>query len=355
MDKGFHSVHLKALARRYRKRWPEIFRAQRRSEETIGKIQYAIREAGITFSTETDLVICGSLARGEETGKSDVDWFILVNGPVSNTHLQVAKEVEKVLSDKGLQEPSKGGAFGNLVFSHELVHMIGGHSDTNNNMTQRLLLLFESKSLFNPLVREQVIRAILERYFEEETHFSPSNSKRPAIPRFLVNDVVRFWRTMCVDYASKHRTESGNKWALRNVKLRFSRKLIFSVALLSAIDCHLDVPRSRRKGKNREYIEHLSKYLEQSPLENLACFLEKYSRKKQTTLMLFDSYNFFLQLLDDETIRDKFKDMRYETAKADPDFNRLREVSHEFQMGLNRLFFKDSQKVCTLAQEYGVF
>ena len=40
-------------------------------------------------------------------------------------------------------------------------------------------------------------------------------------PRFLLNDVVRYWRTICVDFEGKDARAGGDrKWALRNAKLR---------------------------------------------------------------------------------------------------------------------------------------
>jgi hypothetical protein len=42
---------------------------------------------------------------------------------------------------------------------------------------------------------------------------------------FSLNDIVRFWRTMAVDFASKQRDRAGEEWGLRNAKLRMSRKL----------------------------------------------------------------------------------------------------------------------------------
>jgi hypothetical protein len=46
----------------------------------------------------------------------------------------------------------------------------------------------------------------------------------------LLNDLTRYWRTICVDFEGKHRDTQGNdpKWVSRNAKLRTSRKLLFA-------------------------------------------------------------------------------------------------------------------------------
>jgi hypothetical protein len=134
------------------------------------------------------------------------------------------------------------GTFGNLAFSHDIIHQIGGQNDTNRNTTQRILLLLESATIGrNDQAYERVIRGVISRYLEEDTHLLTADSKRYRVPRFLLNDIVRFWRTMAVDFASQQRDRAGEGWGLRNAKLRMSRKLIFATGLLVCFSCNLDV------------------------------------------------------------------------------------------------------------------
>ena len=150
------------------------------------------------LNPDASLVLFGSFARSEMLEGSDFDWSLLIDGVVDNSHADQAKSIGAAIDAK-LKSPGSSGTFGNLVFSHELVHRIGGGADSNANLTRRMLMLLESRPFSlsgadsSSGVWDNVLKNILERYFQED-QFSP-DAKR-TVPRFLLNDLTRFWRTI---------------------------------------------------------------------------------------------------------------------------------------------------------------
>jgi len=202
------------------------------------------------------------------------------------------------------------GCLWGLAFSHEIVHFIGGDDDTNTNTTRRILLMLESRSLTDDAVRQRVLKALLNRYVGEDLQYhSPHNF---AVPRFLLNDYVRYWRTMAVDSAQKRRGRS--KWALRNFKLRLSRKLIFAAGLWACLSCKLHPSerlkelqsRGDREGINAEMTDFLLEFSQRTPLETLAGAFMKYDAYDAAKLS-FNAYEEFLRILDDPILRERLE------------------------------------------------
>jgi Nucleotidyltransferase domain len=322
-----------------------------------------MEQLGKYASEDTSLVVFGSLARGEWTAGSDLDWTYLVDSQANSDHLRIAQKIGKVVRDH-YTGPGATGTFGNLAFSHELIHQIGGQYDTNENTTQRILLLLESTAIgTRSQAYDRVILGVINRYLEEDTHLLSHDSTHYRVPRFLLNDIVRFWRTMAVDFASKQRDREEAGWGLRNAKLRMSRKLIFASGLLVCFNARLD-PELKKllssvKSTDDDAIKsnlanHIRSLVMLTPLEVLEKSVHDYGVQESVGKDLFGAYGEFLLMLADEGIRKALAELRAKDSRTDPTFRQVRKVSERFEKALDAMFF-ENPLLEPLTRKYGVF
>lgn len=113
--------------------------------------------------------------------------------------------------------------------------------DSTNAFTARMLLLLESQPVYDPELYGRLLKKIVGFYYRDFPDHSDTFT-----PSVLLNDILRFWRTLTLNYEHK-RLEFRNlvgdellekkaKSALKNYKLKVSRlSTCFSmVANLSA-------------------------------------------------------------------------------------------------------------------------
>ncbi|MCK4998890.1 MAG: nucleotidyltransferase domain-containing protein [Anaerohalosphaera sp.] len=354
-------THVNALASKLGTDWPCIEQAKLEAIKKRQKISDLLSADGTLLpKREVNIVVFGSLARCEWTDGSDVDWTLLIDGPADPEHRRIAQLIAKKFQDNRIRKPGPTGVFGNMAFSHDIIHQIGGEQDTNRNITQRILLLLESKPLLTDIVYDRVVETVLDRYIEDDLSLFSHGGKKYKIPRFLLNDIVRFWRTMAVDFAYKRYERADEGWAIRNIKLRMSRKLIFVSGLLTCFSCFLNPTILPESGFNNgtpdkaSLINHLLKYVKMSPLEVLAETLYKFG-SKQVSLEIFDAYNRFIDSMSKPEIREHLNKLKVKEADNDSCFSSLCEISQQFQKGLVSLFFDSNDQLTELTRKYGVF
>ncbi|HYR09064.1 MAG TPA: nucleotidyltransferase domain-containing protein [Longimicrobium sp.] len=332
--------------------WPSIAASR---EKTAQMTRRLARELRHLVPPETTLVVYGSLARGELTDGSDIDWTLLVDGAADPYHQEAAQRISGRMREMNLPPPAPGGAFGSLTFSHDLIHNIGGRDDTNQNTTQRLLLLLESAPIGDAGAYDRVVRNVLARYVEEDI-VSPGDTPN-RVPRFLQNDVSRYWRTMAVDFAHKRRMRGPAGWALRNAKLRTSRKLMYAAGLLSCFSCDSafrPAPGRQPWHDAQQVVEHLARMVRATPLDIVAgVVLSYFGELSGAGGRLFGAYDEFLGLL--HARRDHLKALLPWQADADPVYQHARELGRCFQDALTEIFFTCDTPLRDLTIRYGVF
>ncbi len=308
---------------------------------------------------DTSVVVSGSLARDEFTSGSDIDWTLLIDGSADPGHYDLTEKIRRVVDKVAAKPTGTEGTFNAMVFSHDLIHEIGGQDDTNRNTTRRLLLLLESSPIGREEAYRRVVRNILNRYLLEDRGFWKGSQYR--VPRFLQNDFTRYWRTLAVDFAYKLRNRSGKGWAIRNIKLRMSRKLIYVSGLLACYRCHLDIDAdawseiARSDDGRKAIVEYLGDVFCETPLEITAEVLLRYPHLDKTANDMLGSYDEFLGMPADKDQRDHLESLSEEAADSDELYQKARSLSHTFRDGLLQFFFDSESPLNELTKNYGVF
>ena len=108
----------------------------------------------------------------------------------------------------------------------------------------------------------------------------------------------------------------GAKWALRNIKLRMSRKLLFVSGLFMCISWSLNkIEADEQKFLPQDLVAYLRDWTQRPPLESLAAIVEKYAPSMAAEI--FNNYNSFLALLSNENKRASLEKLEPDQAYKD--------------------------------------
>jgi predicted nucleotidyltransferase len=336
--------------------WPNLARSRARSLEQLETLATALKPFEVP---DTSIVVFGSLARLEFTPESDIDWTLLLDGFSSPEHLDTAIAIGRKLAELENKKPGREGTFGTLAASHDLIHHIGGENDTNSNTTRRTLLLLESRSLLNQEAYDRVRNNLLKRYLQEDLGlWRDSNTFK--IPHFMLNDFARYWRTMTVDFAYKQRARSNEGFALRNIKLRMSRKLIYISGLLACLDCHLRHDPSKhqaiyRRENATQVVGEIRETFDLPPLDVFSKSLLNYPALHESAKRFMCAYDDFLGILWDKNKRDQLSALTPEELEKSEVYRDARAVTHRFKDSVAEIFLSQGNALSDLTIKFGVF
>lgn len=246
----------------------------------------------------------GSYGREEASEHSDIDLFFISSKPKSEIadlrvpSIRMFSDVIEAGSRLGFPKFSNDGEFLQLLFLDEIQNNMGSREDDSlNHFTSRMLLLLESKPIYGKEFYDAALESTISAYFRDYTHH-PDDFK----PTFLVNDIIRFWKTLCLNYEhGRNQMEVRNviKQKIKNFKLKYSRLLtcFSTIAYLSTF---------RQTITPQEVVE-LCKLTPSTRLKRLADFDEALP----TALVdVFEEYAWFMELtaLSKEDLEDYFSD-----------------------------------------------
>ena len=235
------------------------------------------------------IYITGSYGRREASDQSDLDLFF-INGGDGKGGNQVSRLDQFMLFAKLVaiaeqleyQEFSNDGEYLKIHNLDDIQRELGGqHDDSQNHFTARLLLLLESQFVYNENTHRHVVKECLGFYYRDfHDHVNDFRAT------FLVNDILRFWKTFCLNYENKrNRKDAAKRDAnhLKNLKLKFSRLwTCFSMILCLARD---------RQRLTEPQVQNL---IAMSPRDRVLHAIRERSELSVVADQLFEDYAWFL-------------------------------------------------------------
>lgn len=214
---------------------PELLQQRRkRTDERVTKLRQTLIDAEAEALTGDAACVyaTGSVGRGEASEHSDLDVFVVSTGELKR--LDGIRLLAKLIDvTEALKFPpfSGDGEYLQLHAVAKLIDLLGTREDDYTNVfTARLLLLLESRPILGTSVYESALRQVIDSYWRDF-----DDHKSDFRPTFLVNDISRYWKGLCVSYEAAGRPasdEENAKRRLNNYKLKHSRLLTCYSALL---------------------------------------------------------------------------------------------------------------------------
>lgn len=293
--------------------YPSIETAKKYSEDHILGLRKALLKT--IKNPSIGIVTVGSFARREASAQSDLDFFFITKDKKYKPTREIEKFKEQI-HKRGMKMPAPAGAFNSEVEPcSKMVQNIGGLGDKTEKLTRRLLFLLEGEWLYNEALFDDLLEQLICTYVKDS--ITPHQ-----LSRFLLNDLIRYYRTICVDFEYKT-YEGGKSWGDRNIKLVFSRKLLYFSGILVVAETVQHTCEFKR--------DILRRYLRLTPVERLKRIC---GTRCEKVLSMYDD---FLEEMSQDKVRLMLKNTTDDREKQTDEFRNFKNKGHHFTWELSRL------------------
>ncbi|OHD85717.1 MAG: hypothetical protein A3J39_00840 [Sulfuricurvum sp. RIFCSPHIGHO2_12_FULL_44_8] len=289
-------------------------------------------------SNVVTVAMAGSFGRLEGCTSSDADYILIVN----DLSKASVKEDRRVLSETirrlGAALPNKAGVFAEPRTVNQLIKNIGKTTESTDILGKRMLLLLESRPVFDDKGYEKVVSQIFNRYSEYVI-------REPAKEFvFLLNDLIRYFRFICVNYQSSF-WRQNEQWPIRNLKLRHSRIIMYAGLLMLLGETS--------KYEDNKKIDLVVKALPWTPLDRIAWVYRQ--NKDQSFFRVAGLYDVFLSKLSDPDLRNILNNIKYDSRYSIPLFSELKANSDALVAELTRFIWCRRNQWSDRFFEYVIF
>ncbi|MFJ4385989.1 DUF294 nucleotidyltransferase-like domain-containing protein [Pseudomonas sp. NPDC089408] len=287
--------------------------------KVIDSLRRALKEtvAPLVGQSPLTVVAVGSYGRREASCVSDIDFFIVHDGRLPDERLEaILNQVNahvRPLSQRGESDHAKFGRDALSLYSSLSCHM-GWKRESSTALTRRMLLLLEGCSLFGDAAHDHWKNDLLRRYVPGE--------QGTGLSRFMLNDLVRYYRTLMANFEEKQ--AEGKAWGVRNIKLQFSRKLLFIGGIVVIAEA-FGLPAHARVRRFEYLLAH-------TPLQRLATI----GQSNEHTEQLFEWYAVFLKLISSAHYRQHLDQLSAAHASADPVYREIKAIGNAFSEKLEQ-------------------
>lgn len=261
---------------------------------------------GCQLKNKLCVYVCGSLGRLEMSKESDLDLFFIIMSDNKEmerfctklTTYQFFAQMKQINDKHKFKSPSKGGYYWEFLSKDLLMDIGSREEDYNNSFTARMLLLLESKPIYNGEAYDSLLNETVDKYFAEYKDHSYD-----FLPLYLMNDILRYWYTLTLNYEYRRDgKDSKNEKIWKRLKLKFARLL----TCFSMLACLF---------KSNICKEDVISFVNMTPFERLDFLVEENKDIKELIDKIKSEYLWFLDLKEkseeiwdnEDFVRDAFK------------------------------------------------